>query len=78
MTGRDAKFLTSFLAVAPGESRAEREECVHDVEECPGDDDDVVDVLQEHHGQRGIADTLNRGQVFYILVVYSDLRFILM
>ena len=45
LTGRDAKFLTSFLAVAPWESRAEREECVHDVEEGPGDDDDVVHVL---------------------------------
>ena len=62
LTARDAKFLTSFLAVAPWESRAEREECVHDVEEGPGDDDDVVHVLQEHHGQRGVADTLFRGK----------------
>ncbi len=52
---------TSFLAVAPRQSAAERVHRVQDVEEGPGDDDDVVDVLQEDHGECGVADALEDG-----------------
>ena len=51
-------LLTSFLAVAPRKSGPEAEEGVHDVVEGPGDDDDVVDVLEEDHGEGGVADAL--------------------
>ena len=47
---------TSFAAIAPGKFR-EVDEGVEEVEECPGDDDDVVDVLEEHHHDGRIPDT---------------------
>ena len=50
-------ILTSFAAVAPREIR-EIHEGVEEIEECPGDDDDVVDVLQEHHHDGRVADAL--------------------
>ena len=36
-------------------------ECVKEVEECPGDDDDVVDILEKDHGDGRVADTLEYG-----------------
>ena len=36
-------------------------ECVKEVEECPGDHDDVVDILQEDHHDGRVADALEYG-----------------
>ena len=53
--------LTSFAAVAPGKVRKVNEG-VEEVEECPGDHDDVVDILQEHHHDGGVAHALEDGR----------------
>ena len=52
--------LTSFAAVAPGKVRKVNEG-VEEVEECPGDHDDVVDVLEEDHHDGGVAHPLEDG-----------------
>ena len=54
-------FLTSFGAVTPGQAASESVESVEDVVEGPGDDDDVVDVLQEHHHEGRVSDSLEDG-----------------
>ena len=46
--------LTSFLTAAPRKAR-EVEESLEEVEQGPRDDDDVVDVLQEHHHDGRVA-----------------------
>ena len=46
--------LTSFLTTAPRKAR-EVEESLEEVEQGPCDDDDVVDVLQEHHHDGRVA-----------------------
>ena len=48
-------LLTSFLAAAPRKTW-EVKESLEKVEEGPGDDDDVVDVLEEDHHDGGVAD----------------------
>ena len=47
-------LLTSFLTTAPRKAR-EVEESLEEVEQGPRDDDDVVDVLQEHHHDGRVA-----------------------
>ena len=55
--------LTSFLTAAPWKTWKVKEG-LEEVEEGPGDDDDVVDVLQEDHHDRRVADPLeDRGQL---------------
>ena len=51
---------TSFTAVAPGKVR-EIHKGVEEVEERPGDNDDVVDILKEDHRDGGVADALEYG-----------------
>ena len=49
--------LTSFTAVTPWQA-GEVHEGVEEVEEGPGDDNDVVNILKEHHHYRRVAITL--------------------
>ena len=51
-------MLTSFAAVTPGKAW-EVHEGVEEVEKGPGDDNDVVNILEEHHHYRRIADALS-------------------
>ena len=50
-------ILTSFRTVTPGQA-GQVHEGVEKVEERPGDHDDVVTVLQEHHGHGRVSNTL--------------------
>ena len=52
---------TSFATVAPGKFW-EVNEGGEEVEECPGDYNDVVDVLQEHHHDGRVSNTLEDGR----------------
>ena len=54
------KLLTSFTTVAPGKVWKVNKG-VEEVEECPGDHDDVVDVLEEDHHDGGVAHALEYG-----------------
>ena len=54
-------WLTSFLAAAPRKAW-EVEESLEKVEEGPGDDDDVVDVLEEDHHDGRVADAFEDGR----------------
>ena len=47
--------LTSFLTTAPRKAW-KVEESLEEVEQGPRDDDDVVDILQEHHHDGRVAD----------------------
>ena len=49
--------LTSFLATAPRKARQVCE-AFENVEDRPGDDDDVVDVLQEDHHHSRVPNSL--------------------
>ena len=49
--------LTSFTAVTPRQAR-EVHEGLEEVEDGPGDHNDVVDILKEHHHYRRVANTL--------------------
>ena len=51
-------MLTSFAAVTPGKAW-EVHEGVEEVEKGPGDDNDVVNILQEHHHYRRVSYTLS-------------------
>ena len=51
-------MLTSFTAVTPRQA-GEVHEGIEEVEECPGDDNDVVNILKEHHHYRRVANTLS-------------------
>ena len=46
---------------APRQIAGDVKERIHDVEQGPGDDDDVVDVLQEYHHECGVPDALENG-----------------
>ena len=54
------KLLTSFTTVAPGKVWKVNKG-VEEVEECPSDHDDVVDVLEEDHHDGGVAHPLEDG-----------------
>ena len=54
-------LLTSFLAAAPRKTW-EVKESLEEVEEGPGDDDDVVDVLEEDHHDGRVADAFEDGR----------------
>ena len=49
--------LTSFTAVTPRQA-GEVHEGLEEVEEGPGDHNDVVNILKEHHHYRRVANTL--------------------
>ena len=56
-------LLTAFAAVAPGKV-GKVDEGVEEVEQGPGDHDDVVDILEEDHHDRGVAHALeDRGEL---------------
>ena len=50
-------ILTSFAAITPWEAW-EVHEGLEDIEDRPRDDNDVVHVLQEHHHEGGVSNTL--------------------
>ena len=50
-------MLTSFTAVTPRQA-GEVYEGIEEVEEGPGDDYDVVNILKEHHHYSRVANTL--------------------
>ena len=50
--------LTSFTTVTPRQT-GEVHEGVKEVEEGPGDDNDVVNILKKHHHYRRVANTLS-------------------
>ena len=54
-------LLTSFLAGTPRETVTQGVDGVQNVEQSPGHDDNVVDVLQEDHGDGRIAHPLEDG-----------------
>ena len=52
--------LTSFAAITPGQFWKVNEG-VEQIEEGPGDNNDVVDILEEHHHDGGVANTFEDG-----------------
>ena len=53
----DVLILTSFTAVTPWQAGKICED-MEEVKECPGDDDDVVNILKEDHHHGRVSDTL--------------------
>ena len=51
--------LTSFTAVTPGEAWQVREGA-EEVKEGPGNNDDIVNILQEDHHDCGVTNTLSK------------------
>ena len=51
--------LTSFTAVTPGEAW-QVSEGAEEVKEGPGNNDDIVNILQEDHHDCGVTNTLTK------------------